>query len=429
MNERRIINILEGKNMQDHSVEKESQEPYNGASAQHQVPGPDLTPETLYQPVPEQAQTPPPTPPVQPRRSGGGLRAGAILIVALVLLLVLGVGLFAGWQFGRSGSTGTGTSTQPGSSVASVQTQSEQVAATFKPSVVQINITTQKGGGLGSGTIIDNRGYIVTNNHVVEGAKQIQVELYDGTILPAQLTGTDPPDDLAVIKITPPQHMAVATIGDSSQLKVAEYVMAIGNPLGITQTVTSGIVSALGRNVPAGPDVEILGAIQTDAAINPGNSGGALVDLKGDLIGVPTLTIINPEFNSPASGVGFAIPSNRVKLIVPQLINTGSVTHTGRASLGVSVGTVDPTVAAQANLPVDYGALIVSVTPNGPAASAGLQPNDVIVQVDNKQIMDVASLGDALASKSPGDTVIVKAYRGNQQMTFNVKLGELQVAG
>ena len=415
--------------MQDHPVEKESQGPHDGASTQSQVPGTNHAPQISYQPVPERAQTPPPTPPVQPRRSGGGFRTGAILIMALVLLLVLGVGLFAGWQFGRSGSTGTGTTTQPGSPVTSVQTQSEQVAATFKQSVVQINVTTQKGGGLGSGTIIDNRGYIVTNNHVIEGAKQIQVELYDGTILPAQLTGVDPPDDLAVIKITPPQHMAVATIGDSSQLKVAEYVMAIGNPLGITQTVTSGIVSALGRNVPAGPDVEILGAIQTDAAINPGNSGGALVDLKGDLIGVPTLTIINPEFNSPASGVGFAIPSNRVKLIVPQLINTGSVTHTGRASLGVSVGTVDPTVAAQANLPVDYGALIVSVTPNGPAASAGLQPNDVIVQVDNKQIMDVASLGDALASKSPRDTVTVKAYRGNQQMTFNVKLGELQVAG
>src|SRR6266566_10049781 len=114
MNERQ--NILEGKNMQDHSVEKESQEPYNGASAQYQDPGPDLTPETLYQPVPERAQAPPPTTPVQPRRSGGGLRAGAILIMALVLLLVLGVGLFAGWQFGRSGSAGTGTSTQPGSS-------------------------------------------------------------------------------------------------------------------------------------------------------------------------------------------------------------------------------------------------------------------------------------------------------------------------
>src|SRR5438445_1244118 len=416
--------------MQDPSVDKESPVSHDAVSTQRPVPGPDQTQATSYQTVPEQAQAaPPPTPPVHPGSSGGGLRTGAILILALVVALVLGIGLFAGAQFGKSSSTGTGSTTQSGSSVAAVNALPEAVAATFKPSVVQINITTQKGGGLGSGTIIDNRGYIVTNNHVVEGAKQIQVELYDGTILPAQLTGTDPPDDLAVIKITPPQHMAVATIGDSSQLKVAEYVMAIGNPLGITQTVTSGIVSALGRNVPAGPDVEILGAIQTDAAINPRTSGGALVDLKGDLIGVPTLTIINPEFNSPASGVGFAIPSNRVKLIVPQLINTGSVTHTGRASLGVSVGTVDPTVAAQANLPVDYGALIVSVTPNGPAASAGLQPNDVIVQVDNKQIMDVASLGDALASKSPGDTVTVKAYRGNQQLTFNVTLGELQVAG
>lgn len=415
--------------MQDHSVDKETPVSYDAASAQHQVPGPDHTPETSYQPVPGQAQTPPPTPPVQPRRSGGGLRTGAILIMALVLLLVLGIGIFAGWQFGRSGATGTGTSTQPGSSVASVETLSETVAATFKQSVVQINVTTQKGGGLGSGTIIDDRGYIVTNNHVIEGAKQIQVELYDGTILPAQLTGADPPDDIAVIKITPPQHMAVATIGDSSQLKVAEYVMAIGNPLGITQTVTSGIVSALGRNVPAGTDVEILDAIQTDAAINPGNSGGALVDLQGDLIGIPTLTIINPEFNAPASGVGFAIPSNRVKFIVPQIIETGSVTHTGRAALGVSVGTVDPTVAAQDNLSVDHGALIVSVTPNGAAASAGLQPKDVIVQVDNKQIIDVASLGDALSNKSPGDTVTVKVYRGNQQMTFNVKLGELQVGG
>jgi len=376
--------------------------------------------------VPEQAQAaPPPTPPVHPGSSGGGLRTGAILILALVVALVLGIGLFAGAQFGKSSSTGTGSTTQSGSSVAAVNALPEAVAATFQPSVVQINVTTQKGGGLGSGTIIDNRGYIVTNNHVIEGAKQIQVELYDGMLLPAQLTGADPPDDLAVIKITPPPHMAVATIGDSSQLKVAEYVMAIGNPLGITQTVTSGIVSALGRNVPAGPGVDIINAIQTDAAINPGNSGGALVDLKGELIGVPTLTIINPTFNAPASGVGFAIPSNRVKFIVPQIIETGSVTHTGRASLGVSVATVDAAMAAQDNLSVDHGALIVSVTSNGPAASAGLRAGDVVVQIDNTPVTGVQSLGDALLSKSPGDTVAVKIYRGSQQMTVNVKLGEL----
>jgi S1-C subfamily serine protease len=243
--------------------------------------------------------------------------------------------------------------------------------------------------------------------------------------LEALFTGIDPPDDLAVIKITPPTHMAVATIGDSSQLKVAEYVMAIGNPLGITQTVTSGIVSALGRNVPAGPGVDLIGAIQTDAAINPGNSGGALVDLQGQLIGVPTLTIINPTVNSPASGVGFAIPSNLVKFIVPQIIATGRVTHTGRASLGVSGVTVDAAVAEQFNLSVDHGVLIASETATGPAATAGLKVGDVIVQLDNTQVTSVQSLGDALLSKSPGDTVAVKIYRGNQQMTVNVTLGEL----
>lgn len=412
--------------MQDPSVDKESPVSYDAVSTQRQVSGPDQTPATSYQTVPEQVQAaPPPMPPVHPGGSAGGLRTGAILILALVVVLVLGIGLFAGAQFGKSSSTRTGTATQPGSSGASIDTQSEKVAATFKQSVVQINVTTQKGGGLGSGTIIDNRGYIVTNNHVIEGAKQIQVELYDGMLLPAQLTGTNPADDLAVIKITPPPHMAVATIGDSSQLKVAEYVMAIGNPLGITQTVTSGIVSALGRNIPAGPGVDIIDAIQTDAAINPGNSGGALVDLQGELIGIPTLTVINPEFNAPASGVGFAIPSNRVKFIVPQLIETGKVTHTGRASLGVSVVTVDSKVAAQVNLSVDHGALIVSVTSSGPAASAGLQAGDVIVQIDNTPVTDAQSLGGALLSKSPGDTVAVKIYRGSQQMTVNVKLGEL----
>jgi S1-C subfamily serine protease len=366
--------------------------------------------------------------PDSPIRTSRGLSNSAIVALIVVLLLILGIGVFAGWQIGKSGSTGTSSSTQPGSTAASLNALPEAVAATFRQSVVQINIVTQQSGGLGSGTIIDNRGYIVTNYHVIEGAKQIQVELYDGLQLPAQLTGIDPPDDLAVIKITPPSHMAVATIGDSSQLKVAEYVMAIGNPLGITQTVTSGIVSALGRNVPVGPGVELIDAVQTDAAINPGNSGGALVDLQGELIGVPTLTILNPTFNSPASGVGFAIPSNRVKFIVPQLIATGHVTNTGRASLDVSVVTVDTAVAAQFNLPVNQGALIVRATPNGPAATAGLKAGDVIVQIDNTPVTGRQSMGDALLSKSPGDTVAVKIYRGSQQMTVNVTLGELSAS-
>ena len=151
----------------------------------------------------------------------------------------------------------------------------------------------------------------------------------------------------------------------------------------------------------------------------------ALVDLQGELIGVPTVTIINPTFNSPASGVGFAVLSNRVKFIVPQLITTGHVTHTGRASLDVGIVTVDASVTAQYNLSVDHGVLIASVTPNGPVAKAGLRAGDEIVQIDNTPVTGVQSLGDILLSKSPGDTVAVTIYRGSQQMTVNVTLGEL----
>ena len=366
-----------------------------------------------------------------PPSTSRGLSNGVRVALVVALVLLIGIGLFAAWQIGRNSASGAGTTTTPSQTEQSAATYNalpEAVAAAFRQSVVQIDVVTKQGAGLGSGTIIDSRGYIVTNDHVVAGATQIKVELYDGLTVPAQLTGLYPPEDLAVIKIDPVPHMAVATIGDSSQLKVAEYVMAIGNPLGITQTVTSGIVSALGRNVPAGPGVELIDAIQTDAAINPGNSGGALVDLQGELIGVPTLTIINPTFSSPASGIGFAVPSNRVKYIVPQLIATGHVTNTGRASLGVGVVTVDPSVAAQNNLSVDHGVLIASVAPNGPAATAGLRAGDVILQIDNTPITSVQSLGDVLLSKSPGDTVAVTINRGGQQMTVNVTLGELSAS-
>jgi S1-C subfamily serine protease len=211
------------------------------------------------------------------------------------------------------------------------QAAREAVLAKVRPAVVEVNVTTDQGGAIGSGVIIDSRGYIVTNNHVVDGAQSMIVTLYDGTNLPAQLVGTDPTDDLAVIQITPPSKgLTVATIGDSSKLAVGQDVMVIGNPLGITQTVTNGIVSALGRSVSEGQGgATIPDAIQTDAAINPGNSGGALVDMQGNLIGIPTLTAIDPEFNTPASGVGFAIPSNRVSTVVPQIISTGSASQNG----------------------------------------------------------------------------------------------------
>jgi len=303
----------------------------------------------------------------------------------------------------------------------------EAVIAKVRPSVVEVNVSIPGGSGIGSGVIVDRRGYIVTNNHVVSNAQSIQVVLYNGTKLQAQLVGTDPADDLAVLKITPPSSgLTVATLGDSSKLQVGQDVMAIGNPLGITQTVTSGIVSALGRSVSEGQGgATIPNAIQTDAPINPGNSGGALVDLQGNLVGIPTLTAIDPEFNTPANGVGFAIPSNRVAFIVPQIIANGSVTHTGRAYLGVSLTDVDATLAAQDHLAVDHGALIVNVVSGSPAASAGLQSGDVIVQIGTSQVNDVQSLSDILVNSSPGQRVALKVYRSSQQLTVNVTLGEL----
>jgi len=209
-----------------------------------------------------------------------------------------------------------------------VEAVQEAVIAKVKPAVVQVDVTTQRTRAIGSGVIIDRRGYIVTNNHVVAGAQSIEVVLYDGTHLSAQLVGADSADDLALLKVTTQMNLTVATLGDSSKLQVGQDVVAIGSPLGFTQTVSHGIISALGRTVSEGQGgATIPNAIQTDAAINPGNSGGALVDLQGDLIGIPTLGAIDPEYNTPANGVGFAIPANRVAFIVPQIIATGHVTH------------------------------------------------------------------------------------------------------
>src|SRR6266568_436576 len=257
--------------------------PAQTVEAPRQAPTQPLT--SPYQAYPGQMRTPSTKPPVNPRRSNGGLIA-----MSLVLMLVLGVGLFAGWQFGHTSTSnggvlqsGTGQqSTVPALTGNNIQAVREAVIAKVRPAVVEVNVTTQQGGAIGSGVVIDGRGYIITNNHVVSGQQSMNVTLYDGTNVPAQLVGTDPTDDLAVVKITPPSKgLTVVTLGDSSKLQVGEDVLAIGNPLGITQTVTNGIISALGRTVSEGQGgATIPGAIQTDAAINPGNSGGALVDMQ-----------------------------------------------------------------------------------------------------------------------------------------------------
>ncbi|GHO86382.1 S1C family serine protease [Dictyobacter formicarum] len=341
-----------------------------------------------------------------------------MMLIALPLIALL-MGALGGWL-------ATSAATHPAGAIFTTNQSTEQVAAKFRTSVVQINVETERGPSLGSGVIIDPRGYIVTNNHVVNNGMNYQVVLYDNTKLPATVAGTDPNDDLAIVKIDPPKHMSVAKIGDSSRLLVGQPVLAIGNPLGITQTVTSGIVSALGRNVTEGRDILILNAIQTDAAINPGNSGGALVNMQGDLVGIPTLAPIDPEFKTPASGVGFAIPSNRVKFIAPQLIESGHVTQSGRADMGINAISVDPDIAYQAQLPVNHGALIVNVRPDSAAAQAGLRRGDIIVEADNHPIEDTTMLQDILINKGPRQTVTLRIYRGDQQMVLNVKLGEQQ---
>ena len=267
----------------------------------------------------------PAEPPPQHPRHGRGVRTGAIIGLTLLLAVIFVIGGFAGWVFASAKSSPAGT-TAPSKTATTLDTVQEAVVAKVKPSVVEVYVTLAQGAALGSGVIIDSRGYIVTNNHVVSGALSIQVILSNGTKEPAQLTGADAADDLAILKIAVPQGgLSVATLGNSAQLQVGQAVIAIGNPLGDTETVTNGIVSALKRSVSEGPGgATIQNAIQTDAAINPGNSGGALVDLQGNVVGIPTLTAIDPEFNTPAIGVGFAIPSNRVKSVVTQLIQTGS---------------------------------------------------------------------------------------------------------
>jgi S1-C subfamily serine protease len=264
-------------------------------------------------------------PPTPPRKRPG--RTGAIVLLTLVIALIFGVGLFAGSEFaGNSASStsatsqATATASAASSSGTTLEAQQEAAIAKVEPAVVEIKVTTAQGEQIGSGVIIDAKGDIVTNNHVVSGEQTIEVVLSNGSTEQGQLIGTAAADDLAVVRIQPFAHMTVAQIGNSSSLVVGQEVLAIGNPLGITETATSGIVSALNRSVTESNGVTISNAIQTDAAINPGNSGGALINLQGQLVGIPALTAVNTESNTAANGLSFAIPSNLVETALQQIL-------------------------------------------------------------------------------------------------------------
>jgi putative serine protease PepD len=216
----------------------------------------------------------------------------------------------------RAGTTATTTA----SGGTTIETQQEAAIAKIEPAVVELKVTTAQGLQIGSGVIIDAKGDIITNNHIVSGEQSIVAVLYNGNTEQAQLVGTVAADDLAVVRIQPFTNMTVAQVGDSSSLVVGQEVLAIGNPLGITQTATGGIVSALNRSVTESTGTTISNAIQTDAAVNPGNSGGALINLQGELVGIPTLTAVNTETNTVANGVSFAIPSNLVQTVIQQIV-------------------------------------------------------------------------------------------------------------
>lgn len=268
---------------------------------------------------PPQPPSLPPVPVHKRRRRG---RPAAIVLLALVLALIFGTGIFAGWEFAHTSTTAKGTvaSTATATSGTSLQAQQEAAIAKVEPSVVEIEVRTVQGEQIGSGVIIDAQGDIVTNNHVVSGGVSITVALSNGNTEQGQLVGTYAADDLAVVRIAPYTGMVVAQIGNSSQLAVGQDVIAIGNPLGITETATEGIVSALNRSIPETSSVTIPNAIQTDAALNPGNSGGALINLQGQVVGITFASAENTETNTAAEGVNFAIPSNLVQNVVQQIL-------------------------------------------------------------------------------------------------------------
>jgi putative serine protease PepD len=286
-----------------------------------------------------------------------------------------------------------------------------RVVATVSPSVVVI--TTDF--GLGSGVVFDDRGDIVTNAHVVAGSTSFSVTTSDGHQYDATLVGVFSPDDLAVVRVSG-ADLKPATFGDSSQLVVGDIVMAVGNPLGLQSSVTEGIVSAVGRTVSEPGGAALADVIQTSAPINPGNSGGALVDLDGEVIGIPTLAATDPQLGGSAPGIGFAIPSDTAKDIAGQLIASGKVTNSHRAYLGVRAADVTGGV----------GVYVYSVAAGGPAADAGIPANVLIVSVDGKPTPTTGDLNAVLANLTPGQHVPVVIERPDQtQATFQVTLGQL----
>ncbi|MFF0406620.1 S1C family serine protease [[Kitasatospora] papulosa] len=291
------------------------------------------------------------------------------------------------------------------------------------PSVVQIGA----GDGLGSGVVYDDRGHIVTNAHVVGSEKTFDVTVATGEkVLKASLVSSYPEQDLAVVKLDDaPDGLRAAEFGDTDEVEVGQIVLAMGSPLGLSSSVTQGIVSAVGRTVSesrsgGGTGATLADMVQTSAAINPGNSGGALVNLDSEVIGIPTLAATDPQLgDSAAPGIGFAIPVSMVRTVADQIIRSGKVTDSGRAALEIT----GRTVVDDAYKPA--GVAIVSVQKGGAAEKAGLRAGDIITRIGDDRVTTITSLSEALAGDEPGEKVKVTYTRGDAAKSAEVTLGEI----
>ena len=353
-------------------------------------------------------------------------RRSAIALVAAVA--IGGSGVAVGAATAAPAPTATSVSATSASAIRSPAAAGVDARASYAnvvrrvlPSVVLISTTE----GLGSGVVLDNSGDIVTNAHVAGNASTFKVQVAgDPTARSASLVGGYLPDDLAVIRVSDSSGLQPARFGDSAKAQAGDVVLAVGNPLGLSGSVTSGIISATGRVVtePASagrPGATLPDAIQTSAPINPGNSGGALVTTAGDVIGIPTLTAAGSQGGSQVQGIGFAIPSNLARDIATQIITSGTVTNSHRAAIGAEVGTV----TGQDGTPAGTG--IVNVTSGGPADKAGLRPADIIRAAGGTPTPDPQALATALATAHPGDEITLSVVRAAQDLTVKVTLGQL----
>lgn len=276
--------------------------------------------------------------------------------------------------------------------------------------------------GIGSGVIIDTQGNVLTNNHVVEGADTLKVVLADNQEITAKLVGTDPKSDLAVVKIDPGKvKLTAAVLGDSDKLEVGEWVIACGSPFGLRQTVSAGIVSAIGRGNVGITEYEDF--IQTDAAINPGNSGGPLVDLEGRVVGINTAIASQTGGNN---GVGFAIPISMARFVLEQLVKTGKVV---RGYVGLLIGDMNEDLAESFQYHGSGGALVQDVTSSGPGERAGLKPGDIIIERDSRPIPSAGAFRNGIADTPPGKSVKLAIWRDGKRLEVPVTLGELPVSG